>query len=113
MEDHILLHETAYLYSLWNDGFLAIKEGSVGKYGHTDCFGQPIHDAYFSFRTRGYRQIQDTPGVVYNATVWLVERDDQLAKNILLEYENQMISLLEEKIENHRRKVSILKGESL
>lgn len=48
------------------------------------------------------------PRVVYNAVVWLPERDDDLARNILIKYEENVIALLQEKIDNHYVKMSIL-----
>ena len=41
------------------------------------------------------------PGVVYYGTVWLTERDDELARKLFLDYEKNCILELEERIDRH------------
>lgn len=41
------------------------------------------------------------PGVVYYGTVWLSERNDELARKLFLDYEKNCILELEERIDRH------------
>ena len=52
--------------------------------------------------------VSNAPGVVYNAMVWLKERDDVLAAGLLVEHESYQIAQLKEKIKNHENKIDIL-----
>jgi len=95
-----IIVEKAFLYSLWSGKFRVfegdIRESGIG--GHCGLFGSRIKRFLCS----------KEPRVVYNAVVWLTERDDNLARSILVKYEENAIALLQEKIENHYTKISIL-----
>ena len=44
--------------------------------------------------------------------VWLKERNDELAKNLFIEYEEQSLAELQEQIKRKSEKIKILKGGS-
>lgn len=95
-----------YLYSMWS-GKLRVHEGYVeeskyarGRYHfHVTRGGKPIKRLMCSVE----------PGVITNATVWLPERDDQKAIDILVQYELEQIEKCKEKIEHHENKIETLK----
>lgn len=91
---------TGYVYSMWS-GRLVMYRGTA----YTS-----IHEGLANFITESGKRLQCSvePNVVYNAIVWLVERDDEFAKRILIDYEEKQISKLQEKIDNHRHKIRLI-----
>ena len=53
------------------------------------------------------------PGVIYYGTVWLYERDDELARKLFLEYEKNCIKELEERITRHWRCIETLTNQGV
>lgn len=99
-----------YLYSLWNGRFMCY-EGEIFITKHPLPLPNGRADtAAFASATKQYHQISTKPGIVHNATVWFPEKNDESAKKLLIEYEEKSIALLQEKIDNHRHKINILKG---
>lgn len=94
------IHEKVYLYSLWS-GMLKVYEG--------DIYSSPWA-GQGSFLSDGKRKgCSLEPKKVHNAMVWIPERDDQLARVILIQYEEMEIKKLQDKIENHLNRINILK----
>ena len=96
--------ENGFLYSLWNGRFM-VYEGCVTPSVFDDNLGN------FKTRTKTIN-CNIKPKVVYNAVVWLSTRNDELAKQILIEYEEVQIIKLQFKIDNHLTKIKVLKEES-
>lgn len=92
-----------YLYSLWTGRFL-VKEGVI-----------KIHEwdkttaSFMSIDGRRYI-VNSEPGVVYNAMIWLEKKTDNLAIELLINYENTRIIQLQGQIENHINKIEIIKN---
>lgn len=110
-----------YLYSLWS-GQLRVYEGSVhpGR-GRRSDYGRATFILEQRFLDDGTSIVYDgrvdktmmcsiNPGEVVNAVVWLIERDDTRARDILIEYEKSCIITLQEKIDAHRNKIRILEN---
>jgi hypothetical protein len=95
-----------YVYSLWS-GRLKIQEATINNYPK-DSRNAKL--AYARFYNGGYVEVNQTPGQMHNAIVWLEERNDEIAIAILIEYERQQISKLQDKIENHEYKIRILQN---
>ena len=95
-----MIHEKAYLYSLWR-GELKIHEGEIHRLWSSD-----------GVCVTNKRNVKCSlePGAVFNSVLWLPEKDDQRAIEILIAYEENCILLLEEKIVNHRINIGKLKG---
>ena len=95
-----------YLYSRWRGKF-EVFEGYLEPSRFND------HQARFIYR-RGRKdltmQCSRNPGEVYNSVVWLIERDDEHAKNLFIEYEELVLEELKEKIEKHEQAIEKLKG---
>ena len=49
------------------------------------------------------------PGEVYNMSVWLEARDDERARQILIDYEEKALAKLEARIKAHKAKIKSLK----
>ena len=92
-----------YVYSLWSGQFLCKEADFVT---NPDSRVENLYGA--KTKAGKFMWVSNTPGVVYNAMVWLEDRDDERAVRILIEYQNQQITLLEEKILNHKHKINIL-----
>ena len=58
---------------------------------------------------RNVIQCAKDPEVVYNKILWLPDRDDDKARQILIEYEESQICKLQDKIQNHQAKINTLK----
>ena len=89
-----------YLYSVIK-GKLVVRKGEIGYYHWNENLGN------FKF---GKKTLLTSlyPEVVYRNNVWLTKKDDKLAIKLLIEYEENEISLLEDKIVNHRIKIHTL-----
>lgn len=92
---------TGYVYSMWSGRLIAYKGTAYTS----------IHEGMANFYTESDKKIQCStePGTIYNAVIWLTERDDELAKKLLIDYEEKQISKLQEKIDNHRHKIKTIK----
>ena len=92
----------AYVYSLWSGRFLC-KECEI------DLNKPSILDGSLTARYNGKRLgVANAPGVVYNAIVWLEERDDIRAADILIIHQKEQMAKLEERINNHKNKIDML-----
>lgn len=110
-----------YLYSLWS-GQLRIYEGSVipgrgrrSDYGRAEFILERrfLDDGTFIVYQNKVEKTMScsiNPGEVMNAVVWLTERDDKRACDILIEYEKACIATLQEKIDGHKNKIRILEN---
>jgi len=98
-----LITDCGVLYSLWS--------GELKSYtGKIEQVGKRPTDGLFTNKIKRFG-CSINPGEVSNAVVWLPIKDDEKAKNILIEYENNQILKLNEKIENHRHKIRLLQGD--
>lgn len=96
----------AYLYSLWNDQF-TVTEGFVYIFS-----GTRRDHAQFDCRERtDYVVVDPIPGTIRQAKLWLLERDDELAKRLLRKYHEDCITDLKKKVQGHEQKLDILKGD--
>lgn len=86
-----------YLYST-KTGELKIYEGFICNY--------PYDKRKAVFVTEQNMYIVATePGVYYNSMLWLPEKDDKTAVDIIMEYEEQKIARLYADIKKHTSKV--------
>ena len=95
-----------YVYSLWTGRFQC-KKATIKQYPD-DSRNRGLSYARFADGT--CIEVNISPLLVYNAIVWLEERDDITAAGILVDYQEQQIAKLQEKISNHQHKIQILKG---
>ena len=51
--------------------------------------------------------------VTLGMTIWMTERDDELAKNIFIEHERKTLLKLEKAIKNTKKRIDFLEGLSL
>jgi len=89
-----------YVYSMWSGKFL----GKPARIVHQD------HRSIAVFKDDKYVVVNKMPGQMYNAIVWLEERDDAVAASLLIEHEMKQIGLLHDKIENHEYRIKLLKA---
>lgn len=92
--------ESAFLYSMWN-GCLIVYKGKVIP-SMKKGWSLFIH-------AKKHNQCSAEEGVIYNAVVWLYERDDNEAREILIDYEFCQIRNQEIKILGHKQKIEMLK----
>lgn len=92
---------TGWIYSLWSGVFRTYEGYIQASIPHSD-------QGRFITANRSF-QCSIHHGVVFNAVVWLSERDDDLARELLVTNELHNIDKLREKIENHQSKINILK----
>lgn len=100
--------ETVYMYTLRNEKFF-IHEGTIIKQGIHICVyfkdekrtvGLPRENKFGIIRTSG-------------SGLWLVDRDDELAKRIFIEYEENRLAELQEQISRKTKLIEVLKSEGL
>ena len=91
-----------FVYSLWSGRFIC-KQGKLVQLGVPND-----HLAYICFDGKRLLVNNNSPFVVYNAMVWLEERNDTLAASLLIDHERNQIKQLQEKIGNHQNKIDIL-----
>ena len=65
--------------------------------------------AFARFKDNGYTMVNWSPGKVYNDVVWLPDRNDRLAVNLLLDYQDDQLTKLQEKFENRKNNIKMLK----
>ena len=95
----------AYLYSLWNDQF-TVTEGTVVIF----CGNRRAHAKFECDARREYITVDPAPSKISKAKLWLHERDDELARRLLIEYHEECIADLKKKLTGHEQKLDILKG---
>lgn len=104
--DYEIISDTAYLYSTWS-GNIAIKIGRVVEH---QGFRNTGTGTFIDENEIKIVSCHLEPGKIYNASVWLPQRDDEKAKEILVKYHENEIKKLKEKIENHINKINIIQG---
>lgn len=97
-----IISDVAYLYSTWC-GVLSVEEGSVKTFNGETNYG------VFCSNNDKTLLCHIEPEKVYNAMVWLPERNDQKAIDILVQYYEKEINKLKEKIELKQIKIEILR----
>lgn len=94
----------AYVYSLWSGSFLC-KECEI------DLNKPSMLDGTLTARYNNKRLcigVAAAPGAVFNNIVWLEERDDIRAADILIIHQKEQMAKLEERINNHKNKIDML-----
>ena len=96
----------AYVYSLWSGSFLCKKcEIDLNKPSMLDG---TLTARYDNKRLGIGIGVATAPGVVFNNIVWLEERDDIRAADILIIHQKEQMAKLEERINNHKNKIDML-----
>ena len=95
-----------YLYGLKEDYTLDIQTGTVNtNFDRWSKRGRFISD-------KGRRcYVADEPAEVHYLKIWLVERDDELAKRLFIEYHERKIKDLKRAILPHKQAIAALNGE--
>lgn len=98
-----------YLYSKWRDRF-EVQEGYCipSNYTYHNWLGRFV--IRYGHKEKHF-QCALEPGVVYNQALWLIERDDKLARKLFIEKEETAIRELKEKIERHEHTIRMLQAE--
>lgn len=90
-----------FLYSMW-PGYLNVTEGEI------------LHISKYTYfiRENDTKKIccHSEPEKIYNGLLWLEERDDEKAINLLIEYHEREVKKLKEKINSHLEKIIQLQG---
>ena len=96
--------ETVYKYTLRNGAFF-VHEGVIMEQGTRKC-------VYFEDKKSKARLPKDDEfGIVHadGPSLWLTDRDDELAKHIFIEYEENSIAELQELINRKTKLINVLK----
>ncbi|MCF8018161.1 MAG: hypothetical protein K9L62_02060 [Vallitaleaceae bacterium] len=115
------IHKKGYLYSI-KTGKLTVREGYATyseqavlkledyKRNGTPRYA-PIANFYFGESDRWAHKVSCAidPGTTYHMTVWLEERDDKKASDILIEREKLEIQMLNDEIQKRRYRIEALK----
>lgn len=94
-----------YFYKFTN-GKLKVKEGHISRCSLHACkfqYGKKYHE---------WNRCHPESGEIMNGGLWLPERDDEKARDILIEYYESCIKDLEDRISSHREKIDILRGKN-
>ncbi len=86
-------------------GELLIKEAEIKDRPSNGLYK---HLTFARFKDNGYTMVNWSPGEVYNDAVWLPVRDDRLAVNLLLDYQDDQIAELQKKFENRENNIKML-----
>lgn len=98
--------ETVYKYTVRNGKFF-FHEGAAIERGSRKC-------VYFKAKSSTERYPKEAEfGVVHanGPSLWLTERNDELAKRILIEFEEQGLADLQKQIERKAELIKLLKEE--
>ena len=88
------------LYSIWN-GTVKAYQGEI----------KVIDDERGIFKTTTKRfTCHAEPGKLYNAVVWLEEKDDEKAVQLLIDYNYKQLDLAYEKVDNYKNKIQMLRA---
>lgn len=100
--------EKCYLYSIWNG---TLRE-YCGEVSQSTVNSTPLFNALNQYG-RKIKTLLCSPneGEIYNTTVWFHKPDKISAARILIEYEESKIAELENKIDNHKIVIQMLKRE--
>lgn len=98
-----VISDPAFLYSMWS-GPVTVDEGKV--------FRIRDYEKVATFRNKDGKAISchPEPEKVYNAMIWLPERDDLKAAALLAQYHEKSVEELKKKIESHLTKIALIKG---
>lgn len=102
--DFILISDRAFLYSTWS-GVLKVTTGKVLQVKRFESIG-----TFCSENDEKIVTCHLEPEKIYNAMVWLPERNDEKAINCIMKYHEKEIEKLKNKIENHLNKMVTVKG---
>ena len=93
-----------YLYTIRDDGTISVREGEVSR---------KLHNWQRTLRftpTEGdWCYVSSEPCTMYYRKVWMPKRDDELAKELCLEYHERKIKECERTLEMHRQAIATLK----
>ena len=89
-----------YLYST-KTGELKIYEGTIRNYRHNKYKAEFMTGTNLFIVAKAF-------GVYYNSMLWLPEKDDKAAVDIIMDYEEQKIASLYADIKKHTSKVESL-----
>lgn len=95
--NYIIISDNAFLYSTRLGGILKVTSGKVLKILRVNGF-----DLYGTFCSENDEKIVSCnlhPEKIYNAMVWLPERNDEKAIDLLVKYHEKEIKKLKTKIE--------------
>jgi hypothetical protein len=96
-----------FVYSIWPAKFECVECNLMEPKNRRVVLGTKT-DGYIWDRRY---ECSDIPGVVYNGLIWLHERDDKLAKEILLEYVTYQYEVTRKKANNFELKIKKLTEE--
>lgn len=96
----------AYLYTINEDHTLNIHEGYVSPKVHTWS-----RQRRFTPDRGSWFDVSSEPGEMYYRKLWLIERDDELATRLYVEYHERKIKEAERALEMHKQAIATLKGE--
>ena len=94
--------QIGYVYSFWS-GEMTCREVTIVTNGRG-----PNARAYFT-DDRGGMGVHREPKKLYNAIVWLEEKDDALGASILIRHQQQQIAKLQKTMGNRNNAIQILK----
>jgi len=100
-----------YLYSLWGSK-VKVYEGSL-TIRSTDKHHLNEYAIFHANDVCKTLQCGVKPFIVFNGFVWMEERNDELGKKALIDYEDMQIRRAYEKIENHLMRIQIIKSSEL
>lgn len=95
-----------WLYELWNGQF-KVRKGVVRK---TQWCSKREAIFRYGYPDDDWVRCSAEPGKMMQAKLWLPERDDIKARNLLIEYYEGNIEKLERQIEGYRHNIRILRA---
>lgn len=91
----------AYLYSI-KTGKLVVYEGFITPSSYN------LRVRFFGKRKKV--MCYSEPGEVFESSLWLPERDDNKARKLLIEFEEELVARYRERVQDHLSKIHTLKG---
>lgn len=102
-DNAILISDHAFLYSTWS-GKLKVTPGKVLQVKGFESLG-----TFCSENDEKMVTCHLESEKIYNAMVWLSERDDEKAIDLLVKHHEREIEKLKTKIENHLIKINTIR----
>ena len=97
-------------YYTFKKGIFKVEEGIVtivnGVFGHTFVYFKPLDNPKRLTNYEGIHEKVLGKGLPH---IWMTERDDELARQLFIEYEESIINVFLSKIEDKKKLIEILK----
>lgn len=92
-----------YLYTIKDDNTLNVQEGYLDHLWRSQSLFASDNGNRYYVATEAYK--------IHYRKLWMIDRDDDLARQLYIEYHERRLKEIERTLETHRQAIEVLKGE--